>query len=93
LQTQISDVIFKYFNQYNSRVEEENKIKLLPNLFATPIGRVLIICVAVLLLISLIMQIVYKPKTIPATVFVSFAFFIIILAQRKRDVEQKKRME
>jgi hypothetical protein len=92
LKVHITDQIFKYFNQYNSLAEEEKRIRMLPNLFATSLGRVLILCVSILLLGSIIMQIIHIPKTLPATFLVTLSFFFIILAQRKRDIEIKKRM-
>jgi len=91
--TNITDVVFKCFNNYNDlREGKDDKISLLPNLFATKTGYNLIVCLSILLLVSLVFQITYLPKSIPATLFTGLSFYLIILAQRKKDIEQSKKM-
>lgn len=89
----ITDVVFKYFNNYNVlREDKDDKIRLLPNLFATKTGYNLIVCLSILLLVSLVFQIIYLPKSIPASLFTGLAFYLIIHAQRKKDFEQNEKM-
>lgn len=89
----ITDVVFRYFNNYNElREGKDDKITLLPNLFATKTGYNLIACLSILLLVSLVFQIIYLPKSIPATLFTGLSFYLIILAQKKKDIEQSKKM-
>lgn len=89
----ITDVVFKNFKNYNDLQENINaKITYKPNLFATKTGFNLIVCLTVLLVSSLIFQIIYLPKSIPVNFFMGLLLYIIIISQRKSDLEQSKRL-
>jgi 1,4-dihydroxy-2-naphthoate octaprenyltransferase len=86
-------MVFKYINNYNDALDNKNdKIVLIPNLFATKAGRNLILGLSILLFICLVVQIIYVPKSIPALLFTGISFYLIILAQRKKDIELKKKL-
>ena len=89
----ITDMVFRYFDSYNDLQEDKDyRITILPNLFATKLGHNLIIWLSILLLVALIFQIIYLPKSIPASLLIGLSFYFIILGQRKKDIEQSKKI-
>jgi hypothetical protein len=88
----VSELTFEYVNNYNDKQDAYNKIQFTPNLFATKLGQILITLLTILVIVSLIVQISKKPKTIPFTILTSLAFYFIIIAQRKKDIEQMGKM-
>lgn len=84
--TDITNLVVNYIHSYNSAQSESKKITLAPNLFASKAGTFYIAGLTVLLIIALSLQLIYKPKTIPFTLFAGIFLYIQIIAQRKRDV-------
>jgi hypothetical protein len=84
--TDITNLVVNYIHSYNSTQSESEKITLAPNLFASKAGTFYIAGLTILLIIALSLQLIYKPKTIPFTLFAGIFLYIQIIAQRKRDV-------
>jgi len=89
----VINVVSRYFQQYNQSVDENSKIALRPSLFITNAGRNIIIVLGVGWCILLVLQIKYKPKTIPASIFGGLILYLQILAQRKKDTERYNKMK
>ena len=92
-QKDISDSLFDSINKYNSNKEEFDKIMIMPNLFATKIGKNLVYLLTILLVVIIIWQVSVSPKTILISIFSGLVLYIIILAQQKRDVELVSRLK
>lgn len=86
----IAFVIRRCIREYNMEKGEDGKISLIPNLFATKAGQFYIVVLTVLLGVAIIMQLIYKPKTIPFSLFAALAFYLQILVQRKKDIAETK---
>ena len=90
----VVELIFAYFNDYNnSKPGDQHKITLRPSLFSTQTGKVFIVGLSILLLICLAVQIIYLPKSIPASGLTGLVFYVIILQQRRKDIQLNKRMK
>ena len=59
--------VLLYFSSYNIGKMQEEKIQILPSFFLTKPGRLFVAVTACSILIAIIIQVVYKPKTIPAS--------------------------
>ncbi|RWZ84324.1 MAG: hypothetical protein EO766_17345 [Hydrotalea sp. AMD] len=90
--TEINEVIFTVINNYNSR-NSGDKIKLVPNFFASKTGRICIILLSFLIVISVIIQIIYKPKTIPFSVIPGLTLYLIIIIQARQDRQMMERLK
>lgn len=85
--------IFTYFKDYNNSMPvDQHKITLQPSLFSRQQGKIFIWGLSILLLVSLAIQLVYLPKSIPASMLTGLVFYIIILQQRNRDIQLNKRL-
>jgi hypothetical protein len=84
--TDITKLFVNYIHSFNNIQTGSEKITLAPNLFASKAGTFYIAALTILLIIALSLQIIYKPKTIPFTLFAGIFLYIQIIAQRKRDV-------
>jgi hypothetical protein len=89
----VSENLFEYINKYNANKNELDKIAILPNLFATKLGRNLIYLLTGLLVFVVIWQLSVNPKTIPISLFGGLILYIIIFAQRKKDVELMQKLK
>ena len=84
--TNIIELVNIRIRAFNAEESESFKIALSPNLFASKAGTYYIAVLTALLTIVFTLQIVYKPKTIPITLFAGAFLYLQIIAQRKRDV-------
>jgi hypothetical protein len=85
--TDITNLVVNYIHSYNGAQSETEKITLAPNLFASKVGTFYIAGLTILLIVALSLQLIYKPKTIPFTLFAGIFLYVQIIAQRKRDVK------
>ena len=92
-QIDIMGLIFTSINSYNDTQDTENRITITPNFFATKVGTITVLFLTVLLILAIIIQLIYNPKTIPFSLIPGISLFAIIITQRKRDVDQLKRMK
>jgi hypothetical protein len=76
-----------FFASYNEGKSINEKITILPNFYATAAGRYIIIGLAVLIAIAVLLQVVYKPSTIPYSLLTGLILYFRIKAQQKRDIE------
>jgi hypothetical protein len=90
--TEINEVIFAFINNYNCR-NSGDKIELVPNFFASKTGRICIILLSFLIVISIIIQIMYKPKTIPFSVISGLTLYLIIIIQARQDRQMAERLK
>jgi len=85
----ITDLILGYNDNHGS--DDDKKIILRPNFYATKIGNYAVVILAVGWICLLLFQIKNNPKTIPYTSMGGITFFITIWAQRQRDRNQYNR--
>lgn len=86
-QTNVTSMVRNKIRSYNLSKASEYKIKLAPNLFATKAGLYSIIVLTILLVVAIILQILYKPKTIPLSLIVGLSMYLQIWFQRKKDLK------
>jgi len=91
-QVDITEKVFDGVISYNASHNEADRIVLMPNFFATKAGKYSIIILTTLLIAAIVVQIIFKPQTIPFSLFGGFVLYLLIIAQRKKDVEQLKKM-
>ena len=87
-----TDVLFNSINNYN-RKQEQHKINLIPNFFASKTGRVSIFFLSFLLIVSIIIQIMYKPQTLLLSIIPGASLFLIILIQSRKDKQMMRRLK
>lgn len=88
----VTDVLTYYIKAYNEPLLEEERILPLPMLFATKRAKYYLIGLTILLIGAIIVEIIYKPKSIPFSLFTGATLYLLILAQRKIDIERFKKM-
>lgn len=88
----IMDEIINCIKNYNTN-HNENKIGLISNFFATRNGLIYIIIIGVMTACIIGIEIIYNPKSLLFTGIFVFVFYLIILQQRKSDIEQLKKLE
>ncbi|SHF03817.1 hypothetical protein [Flavisolibacter ginsengisoli] len=86
----IVDILHKSIGIFNKSRAEGQKIRLIPNLFATKAGKYFIAVLTLLLITTIIVQIIYKPKTIPFSLLAGAMLYLQILAQRRKDLDAIK---
>ena len=64
---------------------QEEKIQILPSFFLTKPGRLFVAVTACSILIAIIIQLVYKPKTIPASLFVVLGGYLQVKGIQMND--------
>lgn len=72
--------VLLYFSSYNIGKIQEEKIQVLPSFYVTKQGKLIVGIIGFIILVVIIIQIIYKPKTIPA----SLIFVLVIYIQIKR---------
>lgn len=77
--------VLLYFSSYNIGKMKEEKIQILPSYFLTKPGRLFVGVTACSILAAIIMQAIYKPKTIPASLFVVLGGYIQIKIIQMND--------
>lgn len=85
--------VFTLFKEYNVGKSESEKITLLPNLYNTKSGKLIIHSLAILIVVAVALLILMKPEAIPFGILVGIIFFARIKAQQKKDSELLKRFE
>jgi hypothetical protein len=83
--TDVTEIVTECILKYNLRQDEYNRITLIPNFFVSKTGKFVIAAVGVLMISTLVLQIIFKPKSIPVSIITGFFFYILILAQRRQD--------
>ena len=84
--TDVTDVVKKYIRKFNSEHLPQDKIALLPSFFATKSGSIYIGILTLALIVVIIVQIIYKPGSIPFSIFAGLALTMQIIFQRKKDL-------
>jgi hypothetical protein len=77
--------VLLYFSTYNTGKIEDEKIHVLPSFFLTKQGKLFVGVTACSILAAIIIQVIYKPKTIPASLFVVLAGYIQIKITQMND--------
>lgn len=85
--------VFTFFKEYNVGKPENEKITLLPNLYNTKSGKLIIYSLAILIVVAVALLILMKPEAIPFGLLVGIIFFARIKAQQKKDSELLERFE
>lgn len=81
----ITSLVAEYIHLYN--IQNENKtIILAPSFFASKVGTYCIAGLTIILIAAVLLQTIYKPKTIPFTLFAGAILYLQIITQRKRDI-------
>jgi hypothetical protein len=88
--TDVTQVVKKYILQFNKKQLSKDKIELIPSLFSTREGTVYIGILTFLLVLVVIWQIIYKPGSIPFSMFAGIALTLQIIVQRKKDLKTLK---
>lgn len=92
LKVPVSEVLFQFLNSYNKTQVNDAKITIAPSLFARKEGKIYIYVISILLLICIMLQILLNPKTIPFSLLGAIAFYLVIVVQKKRDIEISKKL-
>lgn len=79
--------VLLYFSSYNLGKMQEEKIQILPSYFLTKPGKLFVGVTACSILAAIIIQVIYKPKTIPASLFVVLGAYIQIKIIQRNDKE------
>ena len=87
----VIEVLARFIRSYNETQQEGKKITPVPVLMATKKAKYYIIGLTVLLIIAVIVQLIYHPKSIPISLLSGASLYLLILLQRKRDLEQLNR--
>ncbi|WP_394772453.1 hypothetical protein [Mucilaginibacter sp.] len=77
--------VLLYFSSYNIGKIQEEKIQVLPSFFLTKAGKQFVGVTACSILAAIIIQVIYKPKAIPASLFVVLAGYIQIKIIQMND--------
>jgi hypothetical protein len=85
--------VWEFFQDYNKERSENERITLLPNFYNTKAGNYTIIGLGVLIVISIALQVVYKPQTIPFSLITGIALYLKIKAQQKSGKELYERFK
>lgn len=76
-----------FFTSYNEGKSLNEKISLLPTFYNTKAGKYIIIGLAVLIVIVVLLQAIYKPQTIPFSLLIGIMLYFRIKSQQKSDIE------
>jgi hypothetical protein len=87
----ISNNVLLYFSSYNMGKVQEEKIRMLPSFFLTKPGKVFVAVSGILILAVIIMQVVYKPKTILYSLIVALGAYTQIRIVQMNDRESLKK--
>ena len=68
---------------YNQLRSEEDKITIIPNLFASKKGKYYIIILTAVLIATITLQIIYQPKGIPFSLLMGIILYFRIISQQK----------
>ena len=82
-----------FFAAHNKGKNVDQKINILPTFYTTKEGKYSIIGLTVLLGIVLLLQIIYKPQTIPLSFVTSLVMYSRIKAQQKSDISIQEKFE
>ncbi len=82
-----------FFADYNKGKNVDQKINILPTFYTTKEGKYSIIGLTILLGIVLILQIIFKPQTIPLSFITSLVMYLKIKSQQKSDISIQKKFE
>ncbi len=89
----VTEALAEFIHAYNSIQPNDTKIMPSPTFLASNKAKYYLIGLSVLLIVTIIFQISYKPNTVPLTLIGGVMFYLIILLQRKRDLDQYNRMK
>ena len=77
--------VLLYFSSYNIGKIQEAKIQALPSFYGTRQGKLFVAATGFLILFFIIMQVIYKPKTIPISLFAVLGAYLQIKALQIND--------
>ena len=83
----------EFVKAYNETKTEENKITPTPIFLASKNSKYYIIGLTILLIAAIIFEIAYQANGIPITVASAVPLYLLLLLQRKRDLDQFNRMK
>jgi hypothetical protein len=89
----VIEVLAKFIKAYNETQQKGKKITPVPVLMATKKVKYYIVGLTLLLIIAVIVQLIYHPKSIPISLLSGASLYLLILLQRKRGLEQLNRMK
>jgi|GEM_PF-2358400 Flp pilus assembly protein TadB len=89
----VTEALAEFIHAYNSTRPNDTKIMPSSTFLASNKAKYYLIGLSVLLIVTIIFQISYKPNTVPMTLIGGVMFYLIILLQRKRDLDQYNRMK
>jgi hypothetical protein len=89
----VAKVLSDFILAYNETRQQGEKITPVPMLLASKKAKYYIIGLTVLLMAVIIIQLIYHPKSIPISLFSGAILYLLLLAQRKRDLEQFNKMK
>jgi hypothetical protein len=91
----ILDNVLLYFSYYNMGKMQEEKIQMLPSFFLTKPGRLFVAVTGFLILVAIIIQVIYKPKTIPYSLIAVLGAYtqVKIIQMTDRKILKKFRDE
>ena len=72
------DNIFFYFSSYNIGKKQEERIQISPSFFLTKPGKIFVTVTGFIILVAIIIQVIYKPKTIPVSLLAVLGSYIQI---------------
>lgn len=88
----LNNVLF-YFSSYNINKPQEAKIQVQPSFYGTKQGRLFVAVTGFLILFFIIMQVIYKPKTIPISLFAVLGAYLQIKAIQTNNEKILKKFQ
>jgi len=89
----IIEIVGQYIHAYNERQDELGKITYMPPLFASKGGLYMIWGLTFLLAGAVLVELIYKPKAILYTLLPGICPYLVLVLQRKRDMDRYERMK
>jgi hypothetical protein len=83
--------VFLYFSSYNIGKIQEEKIQMLPSFFVTKQGKLFVTIIGFIILATIVMQVLYKPKTIFVSVIAVLGAYMQIKSIQMKDKEILKK--
>lgn len=91
--TDVVGTFAKYVNAYNGTKPENEQIAPLPILLGSKTGKLLIILLTVVVFVGILFEILFAPSAIPKTILGAIPLYILVLAQRARDLREYRNIK
>ncbi len=82
-----SEVFYKKLLAHSSKQQDEKKITLKPNILATKRGASWLKGAVLIMVVLIIVQIIYSPKTIPYSLLITILLLLRLFLRRKEELD------